>query len=557
MAMNSYQGDMDPELAALLGTAGAGNSNSSNNSSSHLPDFNDIFGDKNKDDFADISSASGGDVDLSASGFPQVTKRLEDKGHNFFNDPNYYKSALSNEGDIAQRVHSILQKYLTAKDPKDRSVFRQQFLSPYWEFLFNIARKSTGNLPPPKKYLLRFALLHPTFLNAEVRDFFSKVVDTNLLNQPVYYMDEWLKAVGTSSMRPSSTDEVRISKGNVQSKIQQLLEKAQGKFDGSRSILKAKERERDDIEKIIRDRLGSIFERIPLKELSDVSDCFSESQKAAINEIQNLLKQMLKNDHELELSIKDFISAEADVDHLTDKLAAEGGAVTVDVGAIDTECNTIRQMAKMTIGRQGNHFPVLTGEYFHSVPAEVATRENIISMLAKIESIDAEAFCRVHKNRLNRIAPFVLLIPTYGDMGFCWEPFDRFNRATSRGRIIIPMYPRNLYLAVLTAVADLRWQVAKEKASFYWMEEGLTGHYYQWFQSNKLKGDIKEYFIRDYIMWMTKEAEGIQKLDKDVRGTFWRHMPFTKEVKEKLRNRSFVYQELYQRDVNRSMSDGY
>jgi hypothetical protein len=160
-------------------------------------------------------------------------------------------------------------------------------------------------------------------------------------------------------------------------------------------------------------------------------------------------------------------------------------------------------------------------------------------------------------NKLNRIAPYVLLIPTYGDTGFCWEPFDRYNRATSRGRIVVPMYPRNLYIAVLTAVADLRWQVAKEKASFYWMEEGLTGNYYQWFQSLKLKGDIKEYFIRDYILWMTKEAEGIQKLDKDVRGTFWRHMPFTREVKEKLKNRSFDYQELYQRDMNRAMSDGY
>jgi hypothetical protein len=34
-------------------------------------------------------------------------------------------------------------------------------------------------------------------------------------------------------------------------------------------------------------------------------------------------------------------------------------------------------------------------------------------------------------------------------------------------------------------------------------------------------------------------------------------MPFTREVKEKLKTRSFVYQELYQRDVNRTMSDGY
>jgi hypothetical protein len=56
---------------------------------------------------------------------------------------------------------------------------------------------------------------------------------------------------------------------------------------------------------------------------------------------------------------------------------------------------------------------------------------------------------------------------------------------------------------------------------------------------------------------MTKESEGIQKLEKDVRGTFWRYMPFTKAVKEKLKTRNLVYQELYQRDVNRAMSDGY
>ena len=540
---------MDPELASLLGTGGGGNG--------PLPDFNDIFGGKNNDDFADISSTSGGDVDLTSSGFPQVTKRLEETGHNFFSDPNYYKVVLSNEGDIAQRVHGILQKFLTSKDPKDRSVFRQQFISPYWEFLTNVARKSAGKLPSPKKYLLRFALIHPGLIPADVKDFLSKIVDDNPLDQPVYYLDEWYNGIGTGKMRPSTTDEVKVSKGNNASKVQALLEKAQGKLDGSRSILKAKNKERDDIEKIMRDRVNSIFERTPLREFADVSDTYTESQKASINEIQNLLKLLIKNDHDLEVSIKDYVNAEADVQNLAEKLANEGGSVTVDTGAIETECDTIRQMAKMTIGRQGNHFPVLTSEYYHSVPNEVATRENIITMLARIESIDAEAFCRVYKNKLNRIAPYVLLLPTYGDMGFCWEPFDRHNRATSRGRITIPMYPRNLYLAVLTAVADLRWQAAKEKASFYWMEEGLTGHYYQWFQSQKLKGDIKEYFIRDYILWMTKEAEGIQKLDKDVRGTFWRHMPFTKEVKEKLKNRSFVYQELYQRDVNRSMSDGY
>ena len=544
MAGNENQG-MDPELAALLGTAGGDNS--------LLPDFNDIFGD-GKD--GSKTPSSNDDV-LGSSGFPQVTKRFEEKGHNFFNDQNYYKSALSNEGEIAQRVHTVLQKYLTTKDPKDRSVFRQQFISPYWEFLLNVARKSTGNIAACKKYLLRFGLLHPTFLRPETRDFFSTIVIDNVLDQPVYYMDEWINAVGTSKMRPSTTDEVRISKSNTSSKLNQLLEKAQGKLDGARTMLKQKDRERNEIEKIFRDRVDMIYERIPLRELNDVADCLQERQKMAIGEIQSLLKDLLKNDHDLEMSIRDFASAEADVQSLAEKIAAEGGAVAIDIGALDTEFDTIRQMAKMTVGRQGNHFPVLTSEYFHCGPNDVGTRENVIMLLSRIESIDAEAFCRIYKNRLNRIVPYILLIPTYGDTGFCWEPFDRFNRATSRGRVVIPMYPRNLYYAVLTAVADLRWQVAKEKASFYWMEEGLTGHYYQWFQANKLKGDIKEYFIRDYILWMTKEAEGIQKLEKDVRGTFWRYMPFTREVKEKLKMRSYVYQELYQRDVNRTLSDGY
>jgi hypothetical protein len=56
---------------------------------------------------------------------------------------------------------------------------------------------------------------------------------------------------------------------------------------------------------------------------------------------------------------------------------------------------------------------------------------------------------------------------------------------------------------------------------------------------------------------MTKESEGVQRLDKEVRAIFWRHIPFAQDIKEKLKTRSLIYQELYQRDVNRSMSDGY
>jgi hypothetical protein len=543
MAENVFQGEMDPELAALLGTtADAVPSQDSGN----IPENN-----------FDSGGVETQGVDLNAEGFPEITKRFEPIPHKFFSDPNYYKIALSGEGDIAQRIHTILQKYLNAKDPKDRSVFRPQLITAFWDFLLNVAKKAPGKIIEPKKFLLRFNLLHPTFLDAETRNFFSKLVVENELNQPVYYVDEWLKAVGTGVISPSTTDEVRVARNNNQVRMQQLLEKATGKLDGSKTLLKAKDGERRDLEHMLQERVHAILEHFPLDGFPDISSCYSESQKKTFSEIQEVLKNLIKTDHELNTYLKDYSQAEADVQTLQSKVEEEGAGATVDLHAIDTEFDTLRQSAKMTIGRQGNHFPVLTSEYFHCGPNDVGFRENIISLLARIESIDPEVFCRTHKNRLNRIVPYVVLIPTYGDLGICWEPFSRHNRATSRGRVIIPMYPKNLYIALLSAVADLRWQVAKEKASYYWMEEGLTGNYYQWFAAQKLKGDVKEYFIQDYILWMTKEAEGIQKLDKDVRGAFWRHMPFSKEVKEKLRNRSFVYQELYQRDLNRAKSDGY
>jgi hypothetical protein len=183
-------------------------------------DFEGDEGEELDDDSAEID---GQNVDLSAQGFPKVTKRFEPAPHEFFADPNYYKTALMDEGEIAKRVHTILQKYITAKDPKDRSVFRTQLISAYWEFLRGVARKASGKISAPKKFLLRFNLLHHNFINAETRNFFSKLVIENELNQPIYYIDEWLKAVGIGKIRVSTTDEVRVARSNTQLKLRQLL----------------------------------------------------------------------------------------------------------------------------------------------------------------------------------------------------------------------------------------------------------------------------------------------------------------------------------------------
>ena len=546
--MNSdmFQGEIDPELASLLGV-----SSNKGESSTSKPNYSELFGTE------DIEAPDQIEVDLTQNSFPEITKPYASIPLTTFSDQEYYKKALSGEGDIAQRVHTILQKFLTTKDPKDRGVFRQQLTTAYWDFLLGIARKTPGKIPDYKRFLLRYGILHPGLLAPEDRELFSKIIVENELNQPIFYLDEWFKAIGTGVIKNSTTDEVRVAKNNEATRLKQLLEKAEGRRDAARNLLKAKSDERAAYEKALIDAVQIISQHSPIPGFPDLQSIYTDVQKRAFLDIQELLKNMAKADRELDTFLRDFNQAQADVQTLEDKVREAGADVAVDIKAIDTEFDSVRQMVKLTIGRQGNHFPILIKEYFHSGPNEIATRENVIKQLAWIESIDPEAFCRSYKNKLNRIVPYVILVPSYGEYGICWEPFDRFNRATSRGRIAIPMYPKSLSLAILSAVGDLRWQTAKEKASYYWMEEGLTGNYYQWFTSKKLKGDVKEYFIQDYIIWMTKESDAIQKLEKEVRAIFWRYIPFSQAIKDKLKGRSYVYQELYQRDINRSLSDGY
>jgi hypothetical protein len=505
------------------------------------------------EDIVDAVTAESGDN--ASGGFAPIKKRFEETGHKVFDDPAYYKTALAGGGDLVQRLHSIFQKLTQAKDPKDRTQFRLQIIPAFWEYMGNLARQTVLVMADSKRFLLRFGLLHPGLLTAETRKLFSTVIVKKTTDEPVFYLDEWFAGIGMTDINPSSTDEARSTRGNPDARLKELLDKANGKLDGARGMLRSKDKERLAAESQLSSRVMSITTHTPSRSFGEVNERYTETQKKMFLEMQDLMKSLLKIDREIESSMREYEEAKSNISTLSGKISASGEKTTVDTGAIDGEFQTVRQIAKMTIGRQGNTFPILSGEYFNCMPNGIGTRENVLSVLSWIESIDEEVYCRIYKNKPVRIVPYVILVPTYGDLGVCWEPYERLNKATSRGRIAVPMYPKNLTIAILSAVADLRWQVAKEKASYYWMEEGLTGNYYQWFAKQKLKGDIKWYFIQDYLLWMTKESEGVQKLDKEVRGVFWRYMPFTRPVKEKLKDRNLIYQELYQRDLNRAMSD--
>ena len=215
----------------------------------------------------------------------------------------------------------------------------------------------------------------------------------------------------------------------------------------------------------------------------------------------------------------------------------------ISAGKAVNEMETVMELLDMLVGPTGNSFPILSKEFYQHV-AVTGFRETVLDLFAKTEAIDPNVFCRVHKDVKRRIVPEVLLLPSYGEQGICLFALTKSNPVSSRGRLVLPLYPSHLQNAVLVALAGLKWQGAKAKASSYWMSEGLTGDFYAWCVAQKYKGDPEELFVRSYVNWITKEAIAVLVLDRNLREIFWRHIPFPQNLKEQLARRSTTYHEL-------------
>lgn len=538
---------IDPEIADLLGD---------DTSSSSVPDFSDLFDEPSSNsDEPEAKASESASVDLSKKSFAPID-RWEQEPDPEFTGKEYYGKVLTGEGEISQRFHGLLQKYLKTEDPQEHGVYRQRLIPAWWDLARSLAEHYRGG-DTEKRRALRFGFILPTLVSADQRRMLSQVVSSNDYDEPIHYIDEWFDLVAEGRVTPLATDELKTSQRSDQSKTKVRMEKAQGSKEANLVLLQKQSRERDTLESNLKDLIESIMRRRPHPRIKGVGALYTSEQKQSLSRASELMKKLGKVDREIALNAERFLEASSQFSKLGKELSRLGGSSAVDSGVLGNELDSIRQMAKMCVGRQGNHVPFLMKNFFFPNIDLMGTRENVIRYMDQVEQVDAGVFLRTFRQTTHRIVPNTIIIPCYGDKGICWEPFELLNRSTSRGRIAVPMFPKNLKLAVIHALADLRWSVAKEKAQHYWMEEGLTGHYYQWFAKMKLRGDVRIRFLEDYVLWITKEVEGVQKLDKNVRGIFWRYLPFPQPVKDTLRKRGFVYDELYKKDMNRAASDGY
>ncbi len=478
----------------------------------------------------------------------------------------FIKKVLSDTNeDLVERLLLQKNKYKNAKDKEERIIYKERFSSAFWEIYMLIAQMIGPKLSQAKRLFLRYGMLDLKYLSKEDQQLMLKQpMDEKDEENTIYYVDEWLMAVAEGKIKPSMTDE-QPKRANKQDREMNANQAKLERISGAVSAEKTNYSSLIEKRRILEESLISLANMVsnhPVDPLLDMPAIYTEDQEQKLEEMADTSRTLRRLQKDLNItrnSLSSKMEELSDLERKTGVNTGEGETInySVDSHTIENEVGALRQMVKMCVGRQGNHFPILASPFLPKETRDYNFKSNIMERIRQVESMDPSIFQRTFRQNTNRILPYVILVPGYGNSGICWEPYDKYNKATSKGRIAIPIFARNPIQTISMAFGDFRWQTAKELASYHWMDEGLTGRYYEYTQSNKIKGDIKSLFIEDYILWLTKESQGIQKLHKDARFIFWRFIPFPDKLKEELSLKGYYYNDLYKKEMSWRMSQGY
>ena len=175
------------------------------------------------------------------------------------------------------------------------------------------------------------------------------------------YVDEWFKEIAAGRMSNSMTDEKRtpVKAANAeeaarieQTRLMQLKSKNSGKLQSAENLLNIKENERAMLETELKAKVDQLCEHNPVLGFEPHLCEYDEMQLKLFSEISDRLHRLSKNNKELSRCLREFQDAKGVYTSVENKLA--GGpdiSAATDSNAVNIEFQTVRQMAKMTVGR--------------------------------------------------------------------------------------------------------------------------------------------------------------------------------------------------------------
>ncbi|MBN2435443.1 MAG: hypothetical protein JXK07_09295 [Spirochaetes bacterium] len=227
--------------------------------------------------------------------------------------------------------------------------------------------------------------------------------------------------------------------------------------------------------------------------------------------------------------------------------------------------NMLQSTTSVCSGSRSTAFPIFTEKLLRGDPQSfVVTKSKLDAIFKELVDYDYSCFYRetVYKGADTRdvieeeVYPYIILVPTFGTKTMMWQEIVDINKR-SRARIVVPVhFIGDLKTELAHAFAIYRWELNRTLKGGLWadpVEGGITGaysDYIQFYKKNKklsdearkkiaekirsVRGNTREIFAEDYIMWLTYEKDGVMKLNPVVRDMFYRYIPFKNEIREKL-----------------------
>ena len=224
--------------------------------------------------------------------------------------------------------------------------------------------------------------------------------------------------------------------------------------------------------------------------------------------------------------------------------------------------------SKVVSGQISIFVPILYKDSFMGhLDQSLMTTNKVNSIINKITSVDFSLFYRegmqndpehgISKEYIQEeIFPDIILLPNYGSNGAMWQEIEGRKR-TSHGRFLFPIFAENDMEDVFVRVCGrFRWELCRTIQGATWNDvkvKSLTSEYVDYIQfykknralseerKEKLKlqiqkgrGNTREVFVIDYVLWVKNECTGSMRLNKVAREILASYCPFRKELRERL-----------------------
>ncbi len=215
-------------------------------------------------------------------------------------------------------------------------------------------------------------------------------------------------------------------------------------------------------------------------------------------------------------------------------------------------------------GSTATAFPILTSLMVRGNLKQIySSKQKIESLTKEVRNLDFSVFYRETVLKIEEareiiqeeVIPYFILLPIFGTRTLLWQDMTGTNKR-SRGRIVVPIFfIGDLAKSLVHTFASFRWELNRDVKGAMWadpIEGGLTGEYFDYINTykkiSKLSQEAKDRieekfrsvrnnrdrFADDYIQWIFFEKDGIMKLNNVVRDIFFKHVPFKKEIRDKL-----------------------